>query len=106
MKPSTAGHQKLLDPIRENAPAVAARLKLLAHPQRLMLLCHLIGGEKSVQELTQSLGVSQVVVSQFLAKLKAQGLVEGRRDGQFTRYRIHDPRVFDLLKSLKTIFCE
>jgi ArsR family transcriptional regulator len=84
----------------------AARvLKALAHGQRLRLLCKLASGEKTVGELEKASGASQSAVSQFLARMKAEGLVSSYKDGQFVRYRIADPKIVKLIRSLHAIFC-
>lgn len=84
---------------------VAGLFKLLAHPTRLKILCHLLGGEKTVSELIELCQGSQVAISQFLAGLKAEGLVRPRREGQFTYYSIADERVRALIHAMKEIFC-
>jgi ArsR family transcriptional regulator, virulence genes transcriptional regulator len=80
-------------------------LKLLAHPQRLQMLCHLSGGEKSVGQLERLCGASQSRISQFLARMRGEGLVACRRDGSFVLYRIHDERVRKLIAALREVFC-
>jgi DNA-binding transcriptional ArsR family regulator len=85
----------------EASAASAARLmKLLASEQRLILLCRLGEGECSVGELAQHVGLAQSAASQHLGKLRAEGLVATRREGQTIYYRLVDPaaaRVIDLL---------
>jgi DNA-binding transcriptional ArsR family regulator len=80
-------------------------LKLLAHPQRLQLLCHICGEERTVCELARLCGASQSQVSQFLARMKSEGLVSGRREGNFVAYRVADEKVLRLIKSLRDVFC-
>jgi DNA-binding transcriptional ArsR family regulator len=84
---------------------VSEVLKALAHPDRLKLLCLLAEQERTVNELVGACEISQSLASQFLVRLKKEGLVESEKDGQFVRYRIRDLRVLKLVKSLKTIFC-
>ena len=84
----------------DHAPDVASFLKALSHEGRLMILCHLAGGEKSVTELEALLGQRQAAVSQQLARLRLEGLVSTRRDGKAIFYAIHDPRVLELLRLL------
>lgn len=81
----------------------AAIFKALGHEGRLLILCHLVGGEKSVSELENILDARQSVVSQQLARLRMEGMVTARRDGQMIFYSIKDPRVFRLLGALDTI---
>ncbi len=81
----------------EHAGPVAAFLKALSHEGRLMILCHLAAGERSVTELEDLLGQRQAAVSQQLARLRLEGLVSTRRDGKAIYYAVRDPRVLELL---------
>lgn len=69
-----------------------------------MILCYLMSGPKSVTELENLLSSRQAVVSQQLARLRHEGLVSARRDGQTIFYSILDPKVVDLLTVLKKLF--
>lgn len=84
---------------------VAQVMKALAHPQRLMLLCHLSGGEKTVGELEGLCEVSQSAMSQFLNRMKLEGLVGSEKRGLFVYYRIADDRVSKLISALYEVFC-
>ncbi|MBS0385011.1 MAG: helix-turn-helix transcriptional regulator [Proteobacteria bacterium] len=75
----------------ETADEAAALLKALAHPHRLTIVCHLIDGERSVGALVQALGVGETVVSQHLAVLRRDRLVNPRRAGQTVFYSIANP---------------
>jgi DNA-binding transcriptional ArsR family regulator len=93
-------------------PAMAARageaaefLKALAHEGRLAILCHLVDGEKAVNELETLTGARQAAVSQQLARLRLEGLVVTRREGKAIYYSIGDPRVARLVDTLHGIFC-
>lgn len=81
----------------------AGIFKALGHEGRLMILCHLVAGEKSVNELENILDARQSAVSQQLARLRMEGMVSARREGQMIYYRISDPRVMRLLGMLGTI---
>ena len=81
-------------------------LKALAHEGRLMILCHLIEGEKSVSELERLIGARQAAVSQQLARLRLEGLVSSRRDGKAIHYSISDEKVRQVIQTLHGIFCE
>lgn len=81
-------------------------LKQLSHPQRLLILCSLAEGEKSVGEIEQACGASQSAVSQFLKGMRLEGLIEPRRDGKQVYYKIEDKRVLELIRSLYRIFCK
>ncbi len=84
---------------------VAAILKAIAHPQRLMLLCHLTNGEKTVGELEKLCGGSQSSISQFLKLMKLEDMLISEKRGLFVYYKIHDPNVKKLIFSLYKIFC-
>jgi DNA-binding transcriptional ArsR family regulator len=95
-----------LEPLRQGADDAAALLRNLAHPQRLLVLCMLIEhGEMTVGELLSEVDLGASALSQHLARLRRDGLVEFRRDAQFLHYRIADPRVKALVATLKTLFC-
>lgn len=88
------------------AAEAAAALKSLAHEGRLLVLCLLAeAGEVSAGELTNRIGLSQSALSQHLARLRAEGLVTTRKKAQSVFYRIADPKVFDLLNALHSIYC-
>ena len=84
---------------------VAALLKQLSHPQRLLILCSMAEGERSVGEIEAACGASQSAVSQFLKAMRLEGLVDSRREGKQVFYRIVDKKVHRLMKSLYAIFC-
>ncbi len=83
----------------------AALLKALAHEARLMVLCQLAGGEHSAGALQEASGLSQSALSQHLARLREEGLVDTRRDAQTIYYRLLDPNVARLLDTLAAIYC-
>ena len=87
------------------ATEAADVMKALANPQRLRLLCALLGGERSVGELESQLGASQSYVSGQLARLRSEGFVTCDRDGRTIRYRLADPRVTPILERLYEVFC-
>ncbi len=88
-----------------SAQAAAAYLKTLAHEGRLMILCHLGSGERSVGELEQLLDIRQAAVSQMLARLREEGLVSTRRDGKTIYYSLADDRTSQVINMLYTLFC-
>lgn len=98
-------HLKSISKLRRQSEEVAALLKLLSHPQRLIILCSMAEGEKSVGEIEQACGASQSAVSQFLKIMRLEGLIEPRREGKQIYYKIVDERVFKLIRSLYSIFC-
>lgn len=84
---------------------VTSYLRALSHPQRLMILGHLSLGEKTVSELEGLCEISQSQLSQFLARLKAEGLASSVRRGRFVYYKIHDERLSRLLVVIQDLFC-
>lgn len=80
-------------------------LKAMAHEGRLMILCHLVNGEKSVTELENLVSSRQAAVSQQLARLRIEGIVSFRREGKAIYYAIEDEKVLKLIKLLYTEFC-
>ncbi len=95
-----------LEQIEEHAAEAAAMLRLLANERRLLLLCMMITeGEAHVGRLAERVGLSQPAVSQHLAKLREDGLVTTRRTGTTIHYRIADPRVERLIKTVHDVFC-
>jgi DNA-binding transcriptional ArsR family regulator len=89
----------------EQARAAANLMKAVAHEGRLMILCHLVGGEKSVSELEELIGARQAAVSQQLARLRLEGLVRSRRDGKAIYYSIGDEKALRLIQTLHDLFC-
>ncbi len=89
----------------ENARNAAGFLKTLAHEGRLMILCHLGSGEKSVGELEGLLGMRQAAVSQMLARLREEGLVNTRRDGKTIYYSLATEDTARVIGLLYEIFC-
>ncbi|MBN9886819.1 ArsR/SmtB family transcription factor [Salipiger abyssi] len=88
-----------------NARSAASFLKTLAHEGRLMILCHLGSGEKSVGELEDLLGIRQAAVSQMLARLREEGLVSTRRDGKTIYYSLATEDTGRVIGLLYEIFC-
>ena len=88
-----------------SASSAAAYLKTLAHEGRLMILCHLGSGEKSVGELESLLDMRQAAVSQMLARLRDEGLVGTRRDGKTIYYHLADQNITEVIGLLYRQFC-
>lgn len=82
----------------------AGFFRALAHPVRIRILELLVRGDRSVQELQQSLGLGQPVVSQQLAVLRAANVVSGLKAGASVRYSVRDPLVGTLLDTARQIF--
>ena len=83
---------------------VAEILKNLSHPDRLMILCLLSMKARNVNELAELTSCSQSAVSQFLTRMKHQGLIDSERDGHFVVYKIADPKIMELMESLHRIY--
>lgn len=94
-----------IEDMAPRAAEAAAYLKTLAHEGRLMTLCHLISGEKSVGELEQLLELRQAAVSQMLARLREENLVKTRRDGKTIFYSIADANTAQVISLLHSLFC-
>jgi ArsR family transcriptional regulator len=101
-----SGNRNLATALSDHAEEAAALLKALSHEGRLMILCHLALGEKSVSELEALIGQRQAAVSQQLARLRLEGLVSTRRDGKAIYYTIRDARVLALLNCLPPLFTQ
>ncbi len=95
-----------VDEMIVQATAAASFLKALSHEGRLMILCHLSSGEKSVTELERLLSSRQAAVSQQLARLRLEGLVNSRRDGKAIYYSIQDPKVSRTIELVYDMFCK
>lgn len=95
-----------MDEMMENARNATNFLKALAHEGRLLILCHLASGEKSVTELEELLAARQSAVSQQLARLRLEGLVDFRRDGKAIYYRLGDERVRRMIETVYDLFCK
>jgi ArsR family transcriptional regulator len=80
-------------------------LKALANSHRLMLLCELKDGERSVSALERVVPLTQSALSQHLAKLREGGFVATRREAQTIYYRLADTRVARLIEVLHELFC-
>jgi ArsR family transcriptional regulator len=92
--------------MRKHAGEAAAMMAALSHEARLRVLCDLVGGERTAGELVQRSDLSQSALSQHLAKLREEGLVATRRDGQAIFYRIADPNAARILGVLHDIYCK
>lgn len=101
--PETGG----IDPkeMRQGAGEASSLLRVLAHEDRLMLLCQLSQGEYCVGELEKLLDLHQPSLSQQLGILRREQLVSTRREGKHIFYRVGDDRVLAVLQSLHGIFC-
>lgn len=94
-----------MDKMMASACDASALLKAISHEGRLMILCALVTGEKSVTELEELLHARQAAVSQQLARLRMEGLVTPRRDGKAIYYSLADDRPKRILETIYDMFC-
>ena len=95
-----------LDKVVEKAKSASSFLKAISHEGRLMILCHLVSGEKSVTELEDLILARQAAVSQQLSRLRLEGLVIPRRDGKTIFYRLADYKPKRVLEVIYDLFCQ
>ncbi|MFT6105007.1 MAG: ArsR family transcriptional regulator [Paracoccaceae bacterium] len=95
-----------LDQMMVSACEASTFLKAISHEGRLMILCHLASGEKSVTELETLLSARQAAVSQQLSRLRLEGLVQPRRDGKTIYYSLTDGRATKVLDVVYELFCK
>ncbi len=89
----------------EDIQRASRSLKALSHPLRLKILCTLGDREVSVQEIVDHVGTSQSNISQHLAILRDQGILNSRRDATRVYYRVEDERTLRLISLMRDIFC-
>lgn len=88
-----------------NAMRASNFLKAISHEGRLMILCHLASGEKSVTDLEDLLSARQAAVSQQLSRLRFEGLVTPRREGKTIYYSLADDRARQIIEVVYDMFC-
>lgn len=98
--------EKALARLAQSAQAAAEGLKALAHPTRLLAVCNIGDGEKSVGELEAYLGTTQSNISQHLAKLRDKDILVTRKEGNQVFYRLKDRKVLNLINSLQALYCD
>ena len=101
----TRGRPHELERMVDNAKRASSFLKALAHESRLIILCILAEGEKSVSELERELDLRQPTVSQQLARLRADGLVSTRRDGKIIYYSLASDEARIIIGAIYDVFC-
>jgi DNA-binding transcriptional ArsR family regulator len=95
-----------IDSMKEAAIKVSALMKTLSNENRLLVLCQLANGERSVGELAETLNIRLPAMSQQLSVLRLEGLIEKRRDGQTIYYSLAREDVKNLIKFLYETYCE
>ena len=89
-----------------NAAEADDFLKKFTHPSRLMIVCALVDGERSVRDLEDTLGIRQPGLSQQIAELREAGLIVGRKESKNMFYRLADGRVSEFIGLMYRMFCE
>lgn len=102
---SSARTDSTLSVLEARAEEAAALLSSMANAKRLLVLCHLVERECSVGDLAVVAGLNQSALSQHLGKMRLQGLVTTRREGQTIYYRLASPEVRKVLETLYGIYC-
>ena len=95
-----------VDEMVDSAREATDFLKSIAHEGRLMILCRLAEGECSVTDLEELLSARQAAVSQQLARLRLEGIVDARREGKSVYYSLSDDRIQTIIPVLYDMFCK
>jgi len=95
-----------IDAMQAQASKASALLSAMCNEKRLMLLCRLVQGERSVNELAESLNAPQSTISQHLSLLRREGLVQARRDGQTQFYSLAGDDARAILETLQSLYCD
>jgi DNA-binding transcriptional ArsR family regulator len=93
------------DAMEAKAEEASRVLTAMANAKRLLVLCSLVEGERSVGQLAQTVGLNQAALSQHLGKMRALNLVATRRDGQTIFYRLASREVREILETLYRLYC-
>jgi ArsR family transcriptional regulator len=93
-----------LEMVRARAEEVSGLLKLLSHPNRLLVVCELADGELPVSAIEARTGVAQPNLSRDLARLRAEGIVSTRRQSKQIFYSLTDPRIIAVMRALCDAF--
>ncbi|MGF1762712.1 ArsR/SmtB family transcription factor [Aliivibrio kagoshimensis] len=91
--------------VEDKAAEVVDWLKVIAHPERMMVLCHLIHGEQALKDLKSHSSLSQSALSQHLGILKEHKLVSFRKESQSVFYSLSDKKTAQLLTAIQHIYC-
>ena len=91
--------------LEAKAEEASVILGAMANAKRLMVLCNLLDGEKSVGQLADIVGLSPAALSQHLGKMRALRIVDTRRDGQIIYYRLASAEVREILETLYRLYC-
>ena len=94
-----------LDEMKKSAEEASALMKTLGHQGRLMILCQLATGEKSVGELSRLLDIAQSPLSQHLSRMRSEGLVAPRRNAQTVYYSLNSDKVGKIIECVYELYC-
>jgi len=94
-----------LDDMKQSADKASALMKTLGHQGRLMILCQLATGEKSVGELSRLLDIPQSPLSQHLSRMRTESLVTPRRDAQTVYYSLNSDEAGKIIECLYGLYC-
>lgn len=95
-----------IDQMKSNVEEVAELLKIMAHPERLMVLCQLTQDEVGAGQLQKNSSLSQSAFSQHLTVLRKHQMIQARKESQQVFYSLADPRISHLITSLHSVFCQ
>ena len=93
-----------IDQMRQCAPKAMALLKVMANENRLFILCNLLEGEASVNELAERVRLGQSALPQHLALLRKEGFVQTRKESQTVYYSLSSPNVKQMMMLLKDMY--
>ncbi len=96
---------KAKDQILAKCEEVAKTLKSLSHPVRLKILCQIIDSDKNVCELAEFCDVSQSAMSQFLSRMREEGIIDSRKERTSTYYKICDPKIYKFMQAIHKVYC-
>lgn len=99
------GSASVLKSMREPARKAAELLRAIGNPYRLMVLCFLIEGEKTVTEICDALSASQSLISQHLSRLRRDGIVSTKRNGHYVYYSLNDTLTKEIVATLYKHYC-
>ena len=94
-----------LGQMAQSASRASSLMKTLGHKDRLMILCHLAEGEKSVGQIADLLEISQSPLSQHLSRMRKEGLVDTRREAQTIYYSMQSGEASRIVEVLYELFC-
>lgn len=104
-KRGAAAAPMVMAAMAERAEQATELLRAMAHPQRLRVLCLLVEGERSVGEINRDIELSQSALSQHLARLREEGLVQTRKEAQTVFYSLVPGPALEVIRTLHDVYC-